>query len=53
MRVTSLKARVKEITPEPEDYKKKFLEKLEGKDKQKKADNKESGEDEEIDLEEN
>ena len=53
MRVTPLKARVKEITPEPEDYKKKLLEKLEGKDRQKKADNKESGEDEEMDLEEN
>ena len=47
------KARVKEITPEPEDYKKKLLEKLEGKDKQKKANNKKSGEDEEMDLEEN
>lgn len=47
------KARVKEITPEPEDYKKKLLEKLEGKDKAKKANNKKSGDDEDMDLEDN
>ena len=47
------KARVKEIAPEPEDYKKKLLEKLEGKDKPKKPNNRKSDDDEEMNLGEN
>lgn len=45
------KSRAKEIAQKPEDYKKKLLEKLEGKDKQKK--NRKSDEDEDMDLGDN